>query len=90
MTRFYISQSNLPIWLRQNNAETMDFREGVLADNFIVGTRRGYAGIYEHYLNPWASDYLVEFQPGDAPEIWSRWEAFTEKYDSEYPPEETA
>lgn len=87
MTRFYISQKNLPIWLKQNDAETADFREGCLADNFIVWTKRGAAGIYEHYLNTWASDYLVEFEPGDAPNVWKRWEKFTEKYDAEYPEE---
>lgn len=85
MTRFYISQSNINMWLHQNEAETLEFREGCLADNFIVGTKRGYAAIYEHYLNAWSSDYLVEFEAGDAPNVWKRWDAFTAQYDEEYP-----
>lgn len=84
MTRFYISISNINTWLHQNDAETLECREGCLADNFIVGTKRGYAAIYEHYLNSWSSDYLVEFEPGDAPNVWKSWEEFTEKYDTEY------
>lgn len=84
MTRFYISQTNMKIWLHQNNAETLEFRDGSLADNFIVSTKRGYAAIYEHYLNPWSSNYLVEFEAGDAPNVWERWEKFVRQYDEEY------
>ena len=85
MTRFYISPLNINTWLKQNKAETLEFREGCLQDNFIVGTKRGYAAIYEHYVNPWVSDLIVEFEAGDAPNVWKRWEEFTEAYDKEYP-----
>ena len=85
MTKFIIrSNKNMNIWLHQNKAETVDFREGCLTDNFIVSTKRGYAAIFEHYLNSWSSGYLVEFEPGDAPNVWNRWEAFIEAYDKEY------
>ena len=84
MTRLYIPARNMNTWLHQNKAETADFREGCLLDNFIVWTKRGVAAIYEHCLNSWSSDYLVEFEPGDAPNVWERWEAFIEAYESEY------
>ena len=85
MTRFYISPLNINTWIKQNKAETLDCREGSLQDNFIVGTKRGYAAIYEHYVNSWASDFLVEFEAGDAPNVWKRWEEFCDRYDAEYP-----
>ena len=66
-------------WMAQNGAEyTGDYVEGCLLDNFIVATRRGYAAIYENYVNEWTSDYLVEFQPGAAQTVFSNWYKFEE------------
>ena len=76
MTRFYISPKRLDTWLRQNKAETLECVEGCLLDSFLVGTKRGYAAIYEHYLNPWSSDYFVEFGTTDETEVIKRWEEF--------------
>ena len=42
-------------------------------DNFVVATKRGYAAIYESYLNEWASDYYIEFQPGAAQDVFNTW-----------------
>jgi hypothetical protein len=62
-----------------NGAEyTGDYVEGCLWDNFIVSTRRGFAAIYENYLNEWSSDYYVEFQPGAAQTVFSNWYKFEE------------
>ena len=80
MTKFYMSPKYLGMWLHQNNAETSDGADGCLLDNFLVETKRGYAGIYEHYLNGWSSDYYVEFQTGEASEVFKNWHAFYEAY----------
>lgn len=79
MTRFTIAPRHIDMWLHQNAAETLDCVEGCLLDSFIVGTKNGYAAIYEHYLNANSSDYLVEFERGDAPNVWTGWEEFAEK-----------
>ena len=64
MTSFYIPSTFLETWIHQNDAEYLgDYVPGCLLDNFTMGTRRGYAAIYEHYLNEWTSDYYIEFQP---------------------------
>ena len=67
-------------WAHQNNAEyTGDYIEGVLLDNFIMCTPRGFAAFYENYLNEWSSTYYVEFQPGAAQNIFSNWYEFERK-----------
>lgn len=64
-------------WMAQNKAEyTGDYIEGVLLDSFVVATPRGYAAVYEHYLNSWTSDYYIEFQPGAAQDVFSAWYEF--------------
>lgn len=80
MVRFKISPSNLKKWLHQNKAEnTGEFVEGSLLDNFVVSCKRGFAAVYERYVNPWVSEYLVEFQAGSAPDVWKRWFEFAER-----------
>ncbi len=77
-TTFLIAPRDLPKWIRQNRAEyTGDFAEGCLLDNFVLSCRRGFAAVYEHYLNCWSSDYLIEFEPGPAPGVWHGWNEFT-------------
>lgn len=77
MTRFYISPKNMEKWMHQNGANyTGTMVEGCLLDNFVLACNRGYAAVYEHYLNCWSSDYLVEFEPGTAQEVWERWYQF--------------
>ena len=80
MTTFILNM-NLDKWLHQNGAEDgiIGFVEGCLLDNMIVKTKRGYAGIYEEYRNSNSSVYRIEFQSGDAPEVWSHWEEFEEE-----------
>lgn len=80
MTAFYLNPATLDKWLHQNAAAyTGDYIEGVLLDNFIVSTRRGYAAIYESYINPNMSRYYVEFQPGPASEVFANWYQFEER-----------
>lgn len=79
MTRFRIESKDLEKWIHQNKAEyTGDFVDGRLLDNFVLACKRGIAAVYEHYLNCWTSDYLVEFEPGKAEEVWRHWYEFEE------------
>ena len=79
VTRFRLDPGELEKWLHQNGAEyTGDYIEGCLLDNVIVATRRGYAAIYENYLNEWNSDYYIEFQPGAAQNVFAKWYKFEE------------
>lgn len=65
MTRFYLNPAALDKWMHQNAADyTGDYYEGVLLDNFLLSCKNGVAAVYEHYLNPNASNYLVEFERG--------------------------
>lgn len=66
ITKFYIAPEYLEMWMHQNKAEyTGDFVDGVLLDNFVLSTQRGFAFVYEHYLNPNQSDYLVIYAIGE-------------------------
>lgn len=79
VTSFRISPENLEKWMHQNRAEyTGAFVEGRLLDNFVLVCKRGFAAVYEHYLNCWSSDYLIEFQPGTAQGVWKNWYKFEE------------
>lgn len=85
MTILRMDPRMLDKWMHQNSAEyTGDFLDGVMLDNFVVWTKRGAAAFYENALNSWSSEYRVEFEPGDAPNVWKRWEAFEEQYVAEY------
>lgn len=84
MTRFYISVSNFDKWAHQNKIEYFgNFEEGVLCDNFVVGTKRGVAFVYEHVRNEWTSDYYVEFVPAKNEKelalAWDKWYDFERK-----------
>lgn len=78
-TTFIIGSCDLDKWMHQNKASyTGEFVEGCLLDNFVVVTRRGFAAIYEKYLNPNSSCYLVEFQKGAAQDVMRNWYKFEE------------
>lgn len=65
---FFIRPKDLEKWIYQNRAEyTGAFVEGCLLDNFVLACKRGFVAVYEHILNCWSSDYLIEFQPGTRP-----------------------
>ena len=79
VTRFRLDPAGLEKWLHQNGAEYAgDYVPGCLLDNFVVVTRRGFAAIYENYLNEWSSDYYIEFQPGAAQKVFAKWYQFEE------------
>ena len=79
MTTFRIGPADLEKWMHQNEAEyTGAFAPGCLLDNFVLACKRGFAAFYEHYLNCWSSDYLVEFEPGPAQGVWKNWYEFEE------------
>ena len=64
MTKFKMKPASLYKWMAQNKAEyTGNCFYGSLLDNFIVSTKRGYAAIYESYVNAWTSQYEVVFAP---------------------------
>lgn len=80
VTAFHIRGSDVERWMRQNQAKyTGVLIEGCLLDNFVLVCKRGFAAFYEHYLNEWTSDYLVEFESGAAQTVWKRWYEFEER-----------
>ncbi len=80
MTVFKISPANLEKWMHQNQAKyTGAFVEGTLLDNFVLICKRGFAAVYERYVNPNMSEYLVEFETGTAQGVWKRWYEFEER-----------
>ena len=80
MKTFILQPRYLEMWLHQNEAQyTGDYIEGCLLDNFVVMTRRGFAAIYEKYVNANQSTYMVEFEKGAAQEVWCRWYDFEER-----------
>ena len=54
--------NDLNKWLKQNNAEYIECVEGCLIDNALCACKRGYAAIYERFINPWSSAYEIHFQ----------------------------
>ena len=84
VTYISIGLCQLEQWMKQNKAEyTGDYIEGCLLDNFVLCTDRGFAAVYENYLNANSSDYYIEFQPFPAQEVWKEWYKFEEQNESE-------
>lgn len=80
VTRFRICSTDMESWIRQNQAEyTGAMVEGCLLNNFVLACNGGFAAVYEHYINEWTSDYLVEFEPGAAQTVWKRWCEFEKR-----------
>lgn len=52
-------------WRHQNNAHTLDYYEGSLIDNFLLGCKRGFCAVYECYVNSNMSEHLYIFVPYD-------------------------
>lgn len=77
MKKIILGSTKLDKWLHQNKAEyTGDFVEGVLLDNFVVMTKRGFAAVYEKYLNSNASGYEIHFETGTAQNVFKEWYEF--------------
>lgn len=81
VTCFRLDACGLDKWMAQNGADyTGDFVAGCLLDSFVAATRRGYAAVYENYVNTWTSDYYIEFQPGAATDVWDAWNEYEAQY----------
>lgn len=62
MTKFYINPVNIDKLMHQNGAECVECVEGCLQDNGLYTTKNGgLMAVYEHYINCWCSDLLIEF-----------------------------
>jgi len=59
MTSAYIG--SMETWIKQNQAETVDFAEGCLLDNAIYQCKRGTAFVFEDYATANSSKYLMRF-----------------------------
>lgn len=62
MVQFKLNPLHFDKWMHQNKANYIgEFFDGVLLDNFVIETPKGFAFIYESYVNPNQSEYLVKF-----------------------------
>jgi hypothetical protein len=79
MTEFDINPKCFDEWFHQNKAAyTGDCVEGVLLDNFVIMTKRGFAAVYEKYCNESTSCYHVVFETGTAQNMFKQWYEFEE------------
>ena len=83
MTRFYLAPDQLDKWVYQNKGEYTACVEGALQDSVVVAAKRGWAMVYEHYVNEWTSNFYVEFVPykneAEVDKLWKDWYTFEEK-----------
>lgn len=63
ITHFIIKPWHLEKWIHQNAGEIDEIVEGCLLDNLLIACKRGYAALYEKYVNAYESTYEVYFQP---------------------------
>lgn len=92
IVKFYIDSMQLEKWLYQNKAEfTGNCIEGVLLDNFGICTPKGFAFIYESYVNANQSRYYIEYAISKRKKdgkflwckefkaVWGNWYTFEKK-----------
>lgn len=77
---------NMGKWMHQNRAEhTGAYFEGCLLDNFVLACKRGYAFVYESYVNPNMSEYAIRFVPYEdvmtCDEMWCEFYAFWDEHE---------
>lgn len=60
---FTINPRYLEKWIHQNAGEIDEIVEGCLLDSLLIACKRGYAALYEKYVNAYESTYEVYFQP---------------------------
>lgn len=70
----YIYNAKPAKLIHQNKGEIIDFIEGTLQDNFLIGTARGYIALIENYVNEWTSNHKLYFStdPGEIYAIWDK------------------
>ena len=80
---------NLAKWLEQNKAECIEgvecieCVEGCLIDNALYACKRGYAAIYERFVNTWSSAYEIHFQPYSNNDGMDVYNAFYKRFEDE-------
>lgn len=77
MKNYKLNPMNFDKFVHQNKGDLVDFYEGCLLDNYLFQTQRGMMAIYESYVNPNMSEYLVVFA-SDKEEINRLWDEFTD------------
>lgn len=70
-------------WEHQNEAEYIDFVEGVLLDSYVLACKRGYCFVYARSANAgWSSWHEYKFAPYKdeqaVKELWDEWLDFEE------------
>ena len=70
-------------WMHQNRAEyTGAYVEGTLLDSYVLACKRGYAAVYERYVNPNKSEHVYKFAPYSdqrkCDELWAEFMEFEE------------
>lgn len=66
--------------------EILDCREEVLLDSFICEIGDLLIFVKDHFLNSWASDYMLTIArtDGDKTKVWKMWNEYIEAYDAEF------
>ena len=79
--KYLLNPLHFEKWFHQNNAYIEEVNEGCLLDNYLLGVKRGYAIVTEHYVNSNMSDYLITFYE-NINQAFDEW--FTRFPDHEY------
>lgn len=73
INRYYLKPCNLDDFLNQVHAEIIEFAEGNLIDNMMIGTDYGMMILKEKFATTWTSTYEVLI-PEDQSSIWDLWD----------------
>lgn len=70
----YIYNAKPEKLIHQNHGEIIDCIEGVLQDNYLIATARGYIALLENYVNSNTSNHKLLFStdPGEIYAIWDK------------------
>lgn len=62
----YLLNWDVDKWIKQNAGTVIDIVDGVLIDNLLIETKRGYAALIERPTTEWTSAYTLYFSTDDA------------------------
>ena len=62
----YLFTGDVDKWTKQNSGTIIDCVEGVLIDNLLIETKRGYAALIERPTTEWTSAYTIYFSRDNA------------------------
>ena len=73
MRKFKLDPAAFDKFIFQNKADLIETFEGCLLDNYLYQGKRGMFAIYEKYVNPNMSEYLVVFakNENEIDRLWS-------------------